>query len=363
MTSADLRYLIGLSLLPGIGPARFGKLLERFPDPERAWRASENELRDLGVDARSLSLLVDQRRALSLQTEMEKVERLGISVLTRHDSAYPVRLAEIYNPPPLLYVKGDLGSGGESNLAVVGTRRPTDYGREIAARVVPQLVRAGLTIVSGLARGIDTIVHRAALDAGGCTIAVLGCGLDVVYPPENRALYSRIPSSGAIVSEYPLGTKPDAFNFPARNRIISGLSLGTVVVEAQRSSGAVITANYALEQSREVFAFPGRATDVTSSGCNHLIRQGCAKLVTDTQDILDELDLTTAVQQLEIRAVLPANSDEARLLALLSHTPVHIDDLARGTGLDASTVAGTLLMLELKGTVRQVGAMAYVLAH
>jgi DNA processing protein len=294
---------------------------------------------------------------------MEKLDRLGVAVLSIYDSGYPPRLKEVFNAPPLLYVKGELTRQDDQSIGVVGTRSPTVYGKELAGRIVPQLVGAGLTIVSGLARGIDSIAHHAALDAGGRTIAVLGSGLDVIYPSENKGLATRIVQHGAVVTEYPLGTKPDAFNFPARNRIISGLSLGSVVVEAQLGSGALITADYALEQNREVFAFPGRATDRGSAGCNKLIREGRAKLVTSTEDILDELDLTVAVQQLEIKTVLPANDEESQLLALLSHDPVYIDDLSRQSSLPAPTVSSTLMMLELKGVVRQVGSMAYVLAH
>lgn len=363
MYAPELRYLVGLSLLPGIGPARFRRLLDHYKDPERAWRAPERELERLGVDSRSLPLLTAKRRSLDLDREMERLEELGITLLSTDDPGYPPRLREIYNAPPILYVRGDLRREDDQSIGVVGTRMPSPYGKSITARIVPELVRGGLTIVSGLARGIDSIAHHAALEAGGRTIAVLGCGIDVVYPAENRNLYARIPKSGAIITEYPLGTKPDAFNFPARNRIISGLSLGSVVIEARQSSGALITADFALEQNREVFAFPGRATDRDSAGCNRLIREGRAKLVTATQDILDELDLTVAVQQLEIKAAIPANEEEAKLLALLSHDPVHIDELSRGSGLPAPTVAGTMMMLELKGSVRQVGSMEYVLAH
>jgi DNA processing protein len=363
MDGSAVRYLVGLSLLPGIGPARFHRLIDRFQDPERAWRASEQDLLALGVDGKSLPLLLEKRRSLSLDQEMEKLRRLDVAILSIYDADYPQQLEEIYNAPPLLYIKGQLTRQDEQSIGVVGTRSPTVYGKELAARIVPELVRAGLTVVSGLARGVDSIAHSAALDAGGRTIAVLGCGIDVVYPAENRRVYQRIQQQGAIVTEYPLGTKPDAFNFPARNRIISGLTLGTVVVEAQHGSGALITADYALEQNREVFAFPGRATDRGSAGCNRLIREGRAKLVTSTEDILEELDLTVAVQQLEIKAVLPANDEESRLLALLSHQPVHIDELSRQTAMAAPAVASTLMMLELKGAVRQVGSMSYVLAH
>lgn len=363
MHAPELSYLIGLSLLPGIGPARFRRILDHYGDPERAYRAPEAELERLGVDAKALPLLIERRRSLDLDREMERIERLGVRLLAADDSGYPRRLREIYNAPPILYVRGDLLPEDEQSLGVVGSRSPTTYGRELAARIVPELVRGGLTIVSGLARGIDSIAHHTALDAGGRTIAVLGCGIDVVYPAENRRLYERIPKAGGIVTEYPLGTKPDAYNFPARNRIISGLALGCIVVEAQATSGALITADYALEQNREVFAFPGRATDRGSAGCNRLIREGRAKLVTATEDILDELDLTVAVQQLEIKVAIPANDEEARLLALLSHEPVHVDDLSRQSEMAAYLVASTLMMLELKGNVRQVGTMAYVLAH
>jgi DNA processing protein len=363
MYRPDVRYLVGLSLLPGIGPARFHRLLEHFGDPERAWRATERELVALGVDGKNLPALLEKRRSLSLDEEMEKLKRLDVSILTQDDASYPLRLKETFGAPPILYVRGSLTPMDHQSVGVVGTRSPSVYGKELAARIVPELVRAGLTIVSGLARGIDSIAHHAALEAGGRTIAVLGSGIDVIYPAENRSLFKRITQQGAVMTDYPLGTKPDAFNFPARNRIISGLTLGTVVVEARIGSGALITADYALEQNREVFAFPGRATDRGSAGCNRLIREGRAKLVTETEDIVDELNLTEAVQQLEIKAVLPANDDEGRLLALLSHEPVHIDDLSRQSMLTAPVVASTLMMLELKGSVRQVGTMAFVLAH
>jgi len=363
MHRPDLRYLVGLSLLPGIGPARFHRLLAHFREPERAWHVGERDLLALGVDAKSIPPLMEKRRSLDLDLEMEKLRRLGVTVLSSYEPEYPAPLKELYSAPPLLYVKGEITPRDDQSLGVVGTRSPTVYGKELTARVVPELTRQGLTIVSGLARGIDSIAHHAALDAGGRTVAVLGSGIDVVYPAENRGLFNRIVQQGAVITEYPLGTKPDAFNFPARNRIISGLSLGTVVMEAQIGSGALITADYALEQNREVFAFPGRATDRVSSGCNRLIREGRAKLVTSTEDILEELNLTVAVQQLEIKSVLPANDEESQLLALLSHEPVHIDELSRQTALAAPAVASTMLMLELKGTVRQVGSMAYVLAH
>jgi DNA processing protein len=363
MHRADVRHVVGLSLLPGIGPVRLVRLIERFTDPERAWRATSDELTRIDVEAKFLPALLERRRSLDLDAEMARLKRLGVRVMTVFDDDYPRALREIYNAPVLLYVRGELTPADETSVGVVGTRSPTVYGKELTTRMVPQLVGAGLTIVSGAARGIDTVAHTAALRADGRTVAVLGCGIDVAYPAENRALLERIPAHGAVVTEYPLGTKPDAFNFPARNRIISGLSMGTLIVEAQERSGALITADYALEQNREVFAFPGRVTDKISSGCNRLIREGRAKLVTSSEDILAELDLTTAVRQLEIKTVIPANDEEGKLLALLSHEPVHVDDLVRRSAMAAPAVTSTLMMLELKGSIRQIGSMSYVLAH
>lgn len=363
MHRPDIGYLVALSQLPGIGPARFHRLIDHFKEPERAWRASERDLVALGVDAKTLPLLLEKRRSLSIERELARLDRLQVQVLSIFDPDYPPRLKEIFNAPPLLYVKGEISREDDQSIGMVGTRSPSIYGKELAARIVPELVSNGLTVVSGMARGIDSIAHSAALQAGGRTIAVLGSGIDVIYPAENRRLYERIVDQGAVVTEYPLGTKPDAFNFPARNRIISGLALGVVVVEAQQTSGALITADYALEQNREVFAFPGRATDRGSAGCNKLIREGRAKLVTSTDDIVAELDLTVAVQQLEIKVAIPANDDEGKLLALLSHEPVHIDELSRRTELSMPVVSSTLTMLELKGSVRQVGVMQFVLAH
>ncbi|MGH2447799.1 MAG: DNA-processing protein DprA [Chloroflexota bacterium] len=362
MYTADARYLVGLSLLPGIGPVRFQRLLSHFKEPERAWKASEQDLERLGIEGKTLQTLGEKRRSISLDAEVAKLERLEVDLLSIFDARYPARLREIPAAPPLLYMKGEILREDSQAIAVVGTRSPSVYGKDLAVRHVPEMVDVGLVIVSGLARGIDSIAHRAALEREGRTIAVLGCGIDVVYPAENRSLYQKIAQHGAVVTDYPIGTKPDAFNFPARNRIISGLTLGTVVIEARIGSGALITADYALEQNREVFAFPGRASDRGSSGCNKLIREGRAKLVTRTEDILEELDLTMAVRQLEIKAVIPANDEESRLLSLLSHEPLHVDDLARLSQMAAPTVASTLLMLELKGSVRQIGSMSYTLA-
>lgn len=362
-TRETLKHWVGLSLLPGIGPARLTRLVERMGSAQSAWRATSDELRRCGVEERAIESLLEKRSMTDLDTEIDRVDSAGAHVLICEDHAYPRVLGESFNRPAILYVKGDVRREDEQAIAVVGTRRPSLYGQALTMQVVPRLVEHGLTIVSGLARGIDSMAHRAALTAQGRTIAVLGSGVDVIYPAENRRLAADIARQGAVISEYPLGTQPDAFNFPARNRIISGLSLGTVVVEAGEKSGALITAGYALEQSREVFAFPGRVTDRLCAGCNRLIKAGHAKLITDPDDILEELDLTVALQQLEIKHVIPDNETEGAVLALLSAAPTHIDDLGRQVSLSMAEVSSTLTMLELKGAIRQVGSMHYVLAH
>jgi DNA processing protein len=247
-------------------------------------------------------------------------------------------------------------------VAVVGTRRATTYGKECTQLLVRGLVESGVTVISGLAYGIDTEAHRTAVAAGGRTIAVLGCGVDIVYPADNRKLYQAVVEHGALVSEYPVGTNPDSGNFPRRNRIISGLCLGVLVVEGSIQSGARITADYALEQGRDVFAVPGSILRESGAGPNYLIQNG-AKLVAHVNDILEELNLTMITHHAEARAVIPDNEVEATLLAQLSADPRHIDDLGQATGLPAAEIASTLTMMELKGMVRQVGSMNYVIAR
>jgi DNA processing protein len=248
-------------------------------------------------------------------------------------------------------------------VAVVGTRRLTAYGRQVTRDIVSGLVRNGVTIISGLARGIDAVAHQAALDAGGRTIAVLCSGLDFIYPAENRSLVKEIISGrGAVISEYGLGVQPEAKNFPPRNRVISGLSLGVIVVEAGKRSGALITANFALEQGRDVFAVPGNINSVASKGPNRLIQDG-AKLVTCADDVLDELNLQMVVEQTAVQLLLPETAEEAALLAHLNYNPIHVDELGRATGFPTNLVSSTLTMMELKGMVQQTGGMSYILSR
>jgi DNA processing protein len=319
-------------------------------------------LNAIGFNRRTIESFVALRSELDLSAELERVVQLGVTVLTWDSPDYPSLLMNIPDPPPVLYVKGELLPRDEWALAVVGTRRATVYGREATRTLVNGLASGGVTIVSGLATGIDTQAHQVALDAGGRTVAVLGCGVDITYPAQNRKLAERIVGRGALVSEYPLGTRPEGGNFPRRNRIISGLSLGVLVVEGDKRSGALITADYAADQGREIFAVPGYISSRNSAGPNHLIQQG-AKLVTTMGDILEELNLTMVTEKAEARAVIPDNETEAVLLANLSSEPTHVDELGRVSGLPISDVASTLTLMELKGKVRQVGGMNFVIAR
>lgn len=356
-----LQYWIGFNIVRGIGPMRLRSLLSYFGDIERAWHASPEELRQAGLDRRSLENLVAARATLDLEHELRRVSEAGAYVVTWESSEYPRLLREIADPPPVLYVKGTLFAD-EWMLAVVGTRRASVYGRQVTRRLVGALARSGITVVSGMARGIDAEAHRAALDAGGRTIAVLGHGVDLIYPPEHRQLAKEIEMHGALVSDYPMGTPPEGINFPPRNRIISGMSLGVLITEAGLHSGARITADFAAEQGREVFAVPGSIFAAGSAGTNALIQEG-ARLVTSAQDILEELNLTMLVEKAEARQTLPVDQTEAKLLSFLSADPLHIDELQRQVGLPIAQVTSTLTLMELKGLVRQVGGMRYVVAR
>ena len=361
MVNADeLKYWVAFSGIPGVGRVRVAQLREHFGSLQDAWKAPEGKLKQAGLDSRSVDALVTLRPRISVDAEMEKLERHRVNALICEDPRYPSRLKEIYDYPAVLYVKGSLPAEDESCLAIVGTRRPTVYGRQVTEEVVTDMARSSIPIISGLARGIDSVAHRSALDAGGKTVAVFGSGLDIVYPAENARLAQAIIDHGALVSEYPLGVKPKAENFPLRNRIMSGLSLGVLVVEAGERSGALITAQQAIEQDREVFAIPGSILSPASQGTNRLIQEG-AKLVRNYADILQELNLTIVVQQAEIKEFSPANEVESAILKQLSSEPSHIDEVCRRSGLTMPEVSSTLAMLELKGIARQVGNMNYVL--
>lgn len=352
---------IAWSSVPGVGPVTFRRLVERFGSAAEAWRVPGAELERLGMAARAVADLAAKRDTAWPQRVADRLAGLGAEALSWHDPAYPELLKHIASPPIVLYVRGAFQQADEWAIAVVGTRKATVYGRDMTERLVGDLARAGVTIVSGLARGIDSHAHRTALDAGGRTLAVLGSGIDVIYPPENARLAEAIVASGAVLSEFPPGTQPDGRHFPLRNRIITGLALGVLIVEAPEDSGALISADCALDQGREVFAVPGNVTQRSSSGTNRLIQDG-AKLVTCARDVLEELRLEMLPQQLEMRALLPENAVEQRLAALLGEQPAHIDDLVRASGLPTADVSSALAMLELKGFVRALGGQHYALA-
>jgi DNA processing protein len=352
-------YWVLLSTVPQIGPARFKRLLEVFGEAEAAWKAGARALGEAGLDRRAIEALGQLRTKLDPAEIWARLERQGVTVLTWDEAGYPEHLRHIPDPPPVLYVKGRLEPVDRWAIAVVGTRRVTAYGKQVVERLVGELVSAGVTIVSGLARGTDAAGHRAALAGGGRTLAVLGSGLDRLYPTEHAALAREIATRGAVLTEFPLGTPPDALNFPRRNRIISGLAMGTLVIEAGETSGALITADFALEQGRDVFAVPGSILSPASAGPNRLIKEG-AKPITCAQDILEELNLTAVAQHEAVRQALPEDATEASILRLLSSDPLHIDELGRTAALPVAQVASVLTMMELKGLVRQVGGMNYV---
>jgi len=355
----DKYYWIGFTLVKGIGAVRFQRLLERFGDAKAAWRAAPTDLAGAGLSLTLIERLVAVREKVDLSRIWEQIQSKGIRVLTWLDEAYPQRLKEIEQPPPVLYLRGDLLPEDTWSVAIVGTRRVTPYGRQVTEEIASFLAAHGITVVSGLARGVDSLAHTAALKAGGRTLAILGSGVDKIYPPENRALAERIFEHGAILSDYAPGTPPEASNFPPRNRIISGLSMAVVVIEAGETSGALITAEFAAEQGREVFSVPGNILAPQSKGTNKLIQQGAFPLLR-ASDILQTLNLTRVGQHKAARKALPADDVEAKLLTAIGEEPLHVDEIRNQTGLPVEKVSATLVLMELKGMVRRVGNMHYV---
>jgi DNA processing protein len=359
----DAGYWVAWSKVTGIGASRLRRLWEHFGSLERAWAAPASELMRAGLDQRTVQAAVAERNSVDPISEHQKLASTSTDLITLADAEYPALLRTADGAPAALHVRGELVPEDEVAIAVVGNRAITSYGKQVTLQLVGDLVRNGITIVSGLARGVDAVAHRAAIDAGGRTVAVLGSGLDYIYPAEHRGLAADVANHGALLSEFPLGTKPDAPNFPMRNRVISGLSLGTLVIEAGETSGALITATRALEQNREVFAVPGSIYAPRSAGTNKLIRRGEAKLVTCVEDILEELHLDSRPQQLAMEMVLAHDGTEDRLLKQIGHEPIHVDALTRLTELPVSVVSSTLAMLELRGIVRQITPMQYVRAR
>lgn len=357
----ETAYWMALSSVSGIGPARLTALLQHFDSAEAVWKASPEHLATVGLDRRSQANLIQARRVTDVGKLWRNLQRSGITCVTWPDDAYPQNLRHVAGSPPVLYVDGAVDERDEWAVAIVGTRRASVYGREVAHRLATELARNGVTVVSGLALGIDTTAHQAAVDAGGRTIAVLACGLDQVYPAQNRKLAAAIRQQGALVSDYPLGTRPEPRNFPPRNRIISGLSNCVVIVEAGVRSGALITAEFAADQGRDVYAVPGSILHPGSVGCNRLIQDGAIPFLS-IDDLLAQLDLERKQELAEVRRVVPTDPLEARVLNHLNMIPQHADDLARELALKPGELTGVLTTLELKGLARQVSPMSYVQA-
>jgi DNA processing protein len=360
----DYAPWLALRRVKGLGCVSFKKLAAQFADPRKIFAASRSALEqveDLRADA--IDGIVDFHEWAEVDDEISRVRDAGISLVCYSDASYPARLRTIADPPPLLYLKGELNRVDDKAVAIVGSRSASDYGRRVARDLARGLAGAGFTVVSGMARGIDGMAHETALNSGGRTIAVLGSGVERAYPPEHDKLYQRISANGAVISELPIGTRPLAFNFPARNRLISGLSLGVVVVEATEKSGSLITASLAVEQGREVFAVPGEVGSSRSRGAHRLIRQG-AKLVENVDDILEEIApqlVTRGGMANAAPLALPQNaSAEARkVFALLEAGSLQIDEVIERSGLGAPRVLQILLELELQGYVRQLAGKRY----
>ena len=356
------KYWVGFNLVKGIGSVRMQALLNHFGDLSIAWQAPLDALMEAGLSQKVAENVLKVRKTIDLDQWMDQIHRKGIQVILREEAGYPPRLREIDQPPPVLYVRGTLEVEDAWTVAIVGTRRVTVYGRQIAEEISTYLASNGVTVVSGLARGVDAIAHSGALKAGGRTLAVLGSGVDRIYPPEHTSLAEKIIQQGALISDYAPGTPPDGVNFPPRNRIISGLSQAVVVVEAGETSGALITAKFAADQGREVFAVPGTILAPQSKGTNRLIQDGAHPLL-KPEDLLELLQIDHVQQMSATRKMIPADETEATLLGLLTSEPIHVDEIRARAGLPIEKVSATLTLMELKGLVRQVGHMNYVVAR
>jgi DNA processing protein len=354
-------WWLALHLVPGVGRITFKKLVGYFGHPHAVMQATAGQLQRVsGIGPKMAQAISEFQSASAVERELRAVQSAACQIITQNDEEYPALLKAIEDPPPVLYVKGDLGDPMALGIAVVGSRRPSIYGKVVAEQLARGLAACGVTVVSGLARGIDSVAHLSTLEGGGRTIAILGCGLAYMYPPENHRLAERIRHQGAVLSEFPMTTKPDRLNFPLRNRTISGLALGTVVVEAGERSGALITAQWALEQGREVFAVPGNVTAPTSRGTNRLIKMG-ATLVEDVDDILNELPPYAHVGKREKAPTqeefcrVDSTPEERRLLELLDVVdPRPIDWMIEHAHFPTSIVSSLLLRLELEGKVTQL---------
>ncbi|AZR72360.1 DNA protecting protein DprA [Anoxybacter fermentans] len=364
----DRKYWVGLSLVQGVGSVRIKRLLEYFGSPERAWKAREEELLAIpSFGPKLVKKFIKIRDNVDLERFIKKCREAEIGILCFEDSEFPVNLKHIYDPPPVIYYRGSLKKEDINSIAIVGSRKMSPYGRRVTRLLARELAERGFTIISGMALGVDGEAHMAALEAGGRTIAVLGSGVDIIYPKEHKKLYQKIITSGAVISTFPPGTPPERGNFPARNRIISGLAYGTVVVEAGLKSGALITADQALEQNREVFAVPGSIFSPMSKGTNALIQKG-AKLVTCSNDILEEL-VGLIPEKIQNKKISMDEIDEefrftnlqAQIMALLKTGEMSLDQLIEELNVDPARLNTALFELELLGKITQLPGLKFAI--
>ncbi|MCK5476117.1 MAG: DNA-processing protein DprA [Candidatus Pacebacteria bacterium] len=361
MSRAEHKFYNAFNLIPQMGPMRFARICKYFDTLKNAWQASLEEFKEAGIELAIAERIVSRRKDISPDLEMEKLEKESIKIMTSADESYPALLKEISSAPAILYYRGELRKN-DIAIGIVGSRKVSTYGMQATTKLARELSGNNITIVSGMALGIDGIAHRECLKLGKRTIAVLGGGIDEksIYPTSNRQIAKEIISNGAVISEYPIGTPSLRQHFAIRNRIISGLSLGVLIIESAQSSGTLITAKFALEQNREIFAVPGSIFSKTSAGTNNLIRLG-AKLVTKVDDITEELNLNSLFRFEKTNQITPDNDEEALILENLSpDEPLYIDQLAKITKMNVTALSSLLTLMEIKSKVKNIGGMRYV---
>lgn len=354
----DKDYLVALSAFTSFGPSRLSLLLSYFKEARKVWNLSLSELLEVGLKEKLASEFISFRDKFDIKAYLKRLNDLGIRCVFKGEKNYPSNLSAIDSAPLTLYVKGNLIPSDINAVAIVGSRKMTSYGKEVAEKFAFELAQTGLTIVSGLARGIDTVAHKSALEAGGRTIAVVGSGLNKIYPPENAKLALEIENNGAIVSEYPLDYPALRINFAARNRIISGLAEAILVIEGAEKSGTLLTASHAANQGKTVFAIPGQITSPLSF-VPHLLIQNGAKIAFSPRDVIEELDIEFKVNKEEVARVIPDDSDEEEIISALKNEPLHLDEIARICRLPVSLVSSKLVVMEIKGMVKNLGGNIY----
>jgi DNA processing protein len=361
MKTESRQYLIYLSTFPSFGPMRLELLFKYFKSPKRVWNLSLKNLSEVGIKREMAVNFVSHRENFNPSLYTKRLKELNINCVSKYDDTYPKHLKDLPNAPILLYVMGELSNICDNAVAIVGTRKASSYGREVATKFSSELSALGVTVVSGLARGIDSYAHIGSIEAGGKTIAVVGSGLDRIYPPENISLARKISKDfGAVISEYPLGYPALRTNFANRNRIISGISRIVLVVEGQKKSGTLLTATHAAEQGKSVFAVPGQITSPLSEAPHFLLQNG-ARLATSVSDILAELDLEININDKKMEDILPENKTERKIFSILENEKMHIDEISRILKLTVSEVSSVLMMMELKGKIRNLGSGEYKL--